>query len=162
MIPKISTTASHQHLLVRHVINTVGPVLELGAGFYSSRILHEICKAQDRKLVTLEGHKDFAGKFADLNYGKHTVKHVADWNKFDWQPILDEKWSVIFVDHAPGERRIVDMAALADTTEYMLVHDSETGSYGYEPVFDTFKYRYDDKTYPTWTTAVSNLKEPIR
>jgi hypothetical protein len=156
--PKISTTATHQHTLVKYVMNTTGPVLELGAGFYSTRILHEICSAQDRQLLTLEGHPEFAKKFTALNTGKHKVVHVPDWEKFDWSAVYDIDWSVIFVDHAPGERRNTDIIALKDKTEYMLVHDSEAGCYGYEPHFKQFKHREDDKTYPVWTTILSNKK----
>jgi len=105
-------------------------------------------------LVSADSKKEWLERFLDLKSKNHKLYHIEDWAKFE---LIDEKWDVAFVDHAPGERRKEDIKRFKDNVKYIVVHDSETSSYGYEPVFSEFKYRYDFKRYPTWTTVVSNL-----
>jgi hypothetical protein len=67
-------------------------------------------------------------------------------------------WAVVFVDHAPADRRVVDIARLADRTEFMVVHDSEDALYGYESAFARFAYRYDYKRLVPCTSILSNVR----
>lgn len=68
---------------------------------------------------------------------------------------------ITLIDHAPGERRAVDLARIAHTSAFVIVHDSEqggAGDYKLEPSFARYKYRLND--YPVGdpgTTIVSNF-----
>ena len=50
---------SHLPILLRAMKATTGPVLELGAGIYSTPILHALCQIEGRKLVTYESDPEF-------------------------------------------------------------------------------------------------------
>jgi hypothetical protein len=81
------------------------------------------------------------------------VYDIVDWNKH---------WSIAFVDHAPGERRIVDILRLKDKVDVILYHDSEEPSYGWKQLEGHFSSIYDYNMFPVKTTVVSNkydLKE---
>ncbi len=152
--------ATHQEALVGAVMRTSGPVLELGAGDYSTPILHEICRAQGRALVTLEYRWEWLEKFDRFRSATHLLFHVKDWARAD---TIDKQWSVAFVDHAPGERRKIELERLRlSRTRYVVIHDTEPNpiaGYGLEPVLARFKYRRDFSEKIPWTTVVSDDSE---
>jgi hypothetical protein len=156
---------THTHPLLTAVLNTNGPVFEMGCGDYSTPMLHEICKSQKKQLLSSDTSREWIKLFLDLESSFHKFTHVPvyedDWEKNPkpelWDNIgNDTNWGVVFIDHRPGERRKVDIARFADKTEIIVVHDTESSCYDYESVFHTFKYRYDYKRYDVYTTLVSN------
>lgn len=155
---------THMAPLVTAVMNTTGPVFEMGCGDYSTPILHAICTAQQRQLLSTDTSKDWLALFKDLESPWHTFQYVPvysnDWdlhpNPSKWDEVGCQSWGVVFIDHRPGERRKVDIARFADTADIIVVHDTESLGYGYEPVLSKFKYRYDYMRYTTRTTLVSN------
>lgn len=146
---------SHFPALANCVINTTGPVLELGAGDYSTPLLHFICKS--RGLVSLDNDPNWLGRYLDLRSNRHIVELIQDWDSCHW---IDEHWDVVFVDHAPGERRIIDIARLKDNCKYIVVHDSQSPAYLYENVFPLFRYQYVYKRFKTETTILSQYVDP--
>lgn len=159
---------THMVPLITAVINTEGPILEFGAGDYSTPILHAICKKNRRFLLTTDTEKPWLELFRDLETSYHTLQYVPiceDGNLVDqrleeWDKIgNDHNWGVVFVDHRPAERRSVDIERLKNRTNIFVVHDTEQPSYGYEKVFSTFKYRYDYPRYKSRTTLVSDITD---
>ena len=150
--------ATHLPVLAAAVARTgTGPVLELGAGTGSTPLLHMLC--EHRELWTLESDEKWLAMFEPhFSTFWHKLLYIDDWNRLYSDPQYDRQFAVIFVDHAPGERRAVDIERLADKCTYMVVHDTEEGGYGYEDLFRTFKYRYDWKFGRPWTTILSNVE----
>ena len=160
-----SSYGTHITPLVTAVMNTKGPVFEMGCGDFSTPLLHSICKAQSRELLSTDTSKEWLEHFRDLECGFHKFVYVPvyedDWElnpKHErWDDIGNQHWSVVFVDHRPGERRRIDVERFKDTAEIIVVHDTETPSYDFEGVFSQFKYRYDYMRYNRYTTLVSNF-----
>jgi len=164
--PQYDGFGSHLVPLLIAVINTDGPVLEMGCGHNSTPALHAVCAIKERYLLTIETDKRWMNQFLYLE---------RPWHRFQYLPVYEDDfsvnpkpalwdtvgadlhWGVVFIDHRPGERRKVDIARLKNKADIIVVHDTETASYGYEPVLRTFKYRYDYKLYPPYTTLVSNV-----
>jgi len=71
-------------------------------------------------------------------------------------PSLDRDWGFVLVDHKPGDRRGRDVLRFADKAQIIVAHDSEHGGYGYEGVFEQFKYRRDLTALTPTTAVVSN------
>lgn len=146
---------SHQSVLVKYVMKTNGYVIELGCGDYSTPILHEICA--DRLLISADSNKEWASKFYKYITESHCVEWVYDWDKYiKWILGLDNI-SVIFIDHAPGERRQQDIITLANVSDYLVIHDTDADCYGYD--FSSFKYKKTYVDYLPATTVVSNRYE---
>lgn len=131
---------------------TDGPVLELGTGLFSTPLLHWLCKEKQRKLVSCESVTDFFEFPKSFRSKNHTVHFIDDWDKLDNK----EHWSVIFIDHTV-ERRAIDAIRFKDSADYIVIHDTESNEYGYDKVWQYFKYRYDWKECRPWTTVVSNI-----
>lgn|SRR3990167_524894 len=149
-----------------------GDVMEMGMGDGSTRQLHEYCKENKRVLYSFETDEDWMKRFIDLHGKNHIMTRIIN----DWHIAKDicPDPSVILIDHAPGERRIVDVKRFAEVKDCILVlHDTQppptAADYGWEKIWHLFKYRVDltcpvnpepapDGTLHnrTWASAVSN------
>lgn len=150
---------SHVSYLVAAVARTEGPVLELGSGFGSTEVLHEICAAQKRQLVTVDNVGEWLANFFDLAGPGHAVTLAKDVNEYA-RLIADQyqRWGVVFIDHAPGESRRDAVEIFRDRADYVACHDSEELGYNLEDALSTFKYRRDFRRHRPWTTIASMTK----
>lgn len=156
---KISLTkakSTHIPMLIKTVMISQGPVLEIGAGIYSTPLLHWLCKTMNRKLITYENSPDyyhFAKKFASNG---HSIRYIESWDGLDFKT----HWGVVLIDHDPDSRRVVDLINFKDKADYIVVHDTDLeGQFHWEEAWPHFKYRHTWKDCRPWTTVVSNFKD---
>jgi hypothetical protein len=142
---------NHLPLLLLGLHLTNGDVYEFGAGEGSTPYLRSYCKANSRYFQSWENNKEWAEKCGSL--------YVEDWNN---EGLF---WSagVVFIDHAPGEQRIITIAELAkrNETDIIVIHDTEeggAGDYKYDRIWPLFKYRlnYNKTGGGAGATMVSN------
>ena len=120
--------ATHAPLLAWAVTRTSGPVLELGAGWYSTPLLHELVARQGRLLITCESEADWLKRFAAWHANDHAHVHVPDW---DWDAlpesvraaVLEQDYGLVLIDHAPADQRIVDAERFWPRCQVMVMHD---------------------------------------
>lgn len=152
--------ASHLPVIIKVLQNSEGPVLELGTGLYSTPVMHWLCLEAKRRLVSYENVPGYFKLVERFSYGLHEIKLVDNWDKIQ---IEDEHWGVALVDHNPVERRKVEIARLANITDYLVVHDTERRmdpETGYiKASFPLFKYRYNYRRQPPYTSVLSNFIE---
>lgn len=149
--------STHMLTLMRAVQATKGDVCEVGAGFYSTALLHWLLR--DRKLVTYESDPDYyhyAWKFRTSN---HRVRKTEDFSDMDF----DRHWSVVFIDHSADRSKNphtrADDALKFKNADLIVLHDTEPeneAQYGYPKLWSKFKYRYDWKGSKPWASVVSN------
>jgi len=142
---------NHRPLLWWALKQTKGqtePVLEMGCGEGSTPYLQQYLKTDKRKLISYDYDKEWADKYNAI--------HIIDWDS-----INHEKYSVILIDHSPGERRHIDIEKLKDKCDYMIIHDSEPAAYGYmlDKIWHLFPYRRNLITQGAWATIVSTKNE---
>lgn len=152
---------SHVPALLTAILHTQGPVLEMGCGHWSTPILHAVCGAQGRFLLSAESDEAWLNLVRSNGFecSWHHFVFVADAMKKpeNWNTIgNNQRWGCVFIDHAPGERRVADIARMRSLADVLVVHDTDAPSYGYEPVLSSFKYRYDYTVYLPQTTVVSD------
>lgn len=154
---------SHFPILAAAVARTKGPVLELGSGDWSTPMLHYMCKAQGRYLLTADNNLEWLRKFsAYATPGTHELQHVADWAQWDMIEAVGQ-WGVAFVDCAPGEARHQLIRRLAGRAHFIVAHDSErdydTGAnYKYELVTSLFRYVSEWRRYRPYTLILSDVE----
>lgn len=153
---------SHIPILSKIIEISEGPILELGTGFNSTPIIHWLCNEEKRKVVSYESDKMFY--LAARNYRNefHEVHHVEKLGGWDNIDIESQHWGLVFIDHAPGKRRNIEMARIANNADYVVVHDTEPRSdwhYNYSNHFDKYKYRYDYTIAYPHTSIFSNFKD---
>lgn len=151
-----------------------GAIIEMGCGDGSTNQLHQYAEENDRMLYSFETNLEWLEKFKHLESKNHKLIHVTDW---DLVKSICPDPTVILIDHAPGERRIVDVAIFKDINGIQVLHDTQpkptAADYGWEKIWHLFKYRVDLDTgrlpfvigsndpgnghTNTWATALSNV-----
>lgn len=147
---------SHIPILVRILGMTNGAVLEMGGGWCSTPVLHWLCAPKQRYLLTLDDNPDIIRTFIGCQSPNHTIWMVDDWDKVP----IDREWDVVLIDHAPSERRKVDIKRLKDLAKYIVVHDTywkQEKHYHYKEIYPLFKYRFDYFDVYPYSTVLSNL-----
>lgn len=131
-------------------------VLEMGAGYFSTPLLHWVCKYKNIKVMTYENEPEFF-KFARTFQSRlHRIRLINNWDNLR----VDRHWGLVFIDHSPDNRRGIDAVRLKDNADYIIIHDSERKTrFGYGNIWQYFKYRYNWKDGWPWTTVLSNFKD---
>jgi hypothetical protein len=144
---------------------TTGPILELGAGRYSTPFLHWACCPTERPLVTLDSkpeYFDYAAQFADE---WHSVELVSDWDAYPLEtPGNGLTWDLVFIDH-DAHRRAPDAIRVASTARYVILHDTcgrAEKHYHYSEVSPHYAHRYHFRKVRPRTTVVSNFVDVSR
>lgn len=147
--------STHNTILIKTVTLSKGKVLEIGAGPFSTPLLHWICKERGLKLVTLESNPDYYKFARQFQSGLHRIRQVENLDDFP----INEHWGVVFIDHDfKNRKRGLDAVKFKDNADFIVLHDTEEEqNYRYDITWPHFKYRYDWKECSPWTSVVSNF-----
>lgn len=142
---------------------TTGEVVEMGMGDGSTPQLHDYCRDTARPLYSYENSVEYAAQFAHLATGHeagktgHSILVLKDWDIVSQEhPSPD----VVLIDHAPGERRKIDIALFAHSAKIIVCHDTEPAAdHGYQmrAELSKFKYLAEYQSPGAWATIVSNF-----
>ena len=149
--------STHNGMLVKTLFNSKGIVIELGGGMFSTPLLHWLCKMLDRELITYEQEPNYYSFERQFQSRQHRIRFVDNWDNIP----IPKHCGMVFVDHHPPERRMIETLRFKDVADYIVIHDTERVSreYNRPEVFEQFKYRYDWKACKPWTSVVSNFKD---
>ena len=140
--------------LIRVLNISQGDVVELGAGPFSTPLLHWVCKDMHRKLISLENNPEYFLFAKQFRSYFHSTIFVKDWDKIDSKTHR----GLVFVDHRPEARRPIEAIRFNNSAYYVVIHDTENEKY-YSEVWKNFKYVYTWKGCRPWTSVVSNNKD---
>jgi hypothetical protein len=138
---------------------TTRDILELGVGWGSTPFLHQYAVSSGRKLVSIDSSVDWARELGQFN---HPPTHEIFT---DFTLMLKRRWAVALIDHAPGERRVLDLISLKPLTTVIVVHDTEPHlAHQYDSVWSRFRYKVDVAGHlnGAWATAVSDTLDVTR
>lgn len=128
----VDTWCNHRPLLLLALSLTEGEVGEFGAGHGSTPYLRKYCEDKKRPFYSYDNNKEWA----------EVCGATCVWKWSD--PDLYRRYSVVLVDHSPGEHRHEAVAILRGGCDIIVIHDSEeggAGGYMYEKIYPLFKYR---------------------
>ena len=162
-IPRTSLMATHIPLLVRVFDLSEGDVLEMGTGYFSTLLLKWLCSMTGRTLYSYESREYWYKRAKAHASDSHKVIFCPDFDKAD----IERHWGLVFIDHGPNTRRVVEIERLANFADYIVIHDTQPNpkgldlptDYHYEKIWGLFKYRYDYTKAMPWTSVVSNFKD---
>lgn len=145
---------NHRSLLFLGLTLTSGAVMELGSGDGSTPFLRKYCEANSRTFQTFDNNEEWCKKTG--------ADHVQTelWGALVAGAAGAHR-GLIFLDHAPGERRHEDAIRLANAADILVLHDTEeggAGNYMWEKAWPHFRYRlnYNKTGGGAGATAVSN------
>lgn len=133
-------------------------VLEMGCGDGSTPFLQKYCDDNCRTLRSIDSNQEWADKF-----GAEVI--TPDWPHGNW--FYKTQYSVVLIDHAPGEKRreaLELFASFPSHFQIIVIHDSEpkgwnASDYRVRPIFNKFRYVYDlpsSGPMGAWATWLSN------
>lgn len=137
-------------------------ILELGAGWYSTPLLHACAAAIGYELFTVESDASWLHKFERLAQNTHHyLLHVKDFN--DYTPLDTTQFDVVFIDHAPASRRKFELQRVLVLPvelqpRFVVIHDTEPHherSYGLAETIARFAFRREFAFQFPYTTVVS-------
>ena len=148
---------SHQPVLL-HMLNTIkdGRVIEFGMGYNSTPLLSIICKAQGRKLISMDNSDKYLICFRKF---RHPMIKFTDDNV----QYPEGKFSLALVDAHPAHLRQEFINNMKGRVDYFIVHDTENllkgmeCPYGYD--FDGFRFAFHFKRVHPMTSVISDLPE---
>ena len=147
---------TYMGVLVKVLMMSQGDVLELGAGIYSTPLLHWVCKDMNRSLISFENDPEFFNLARQYQSNIHRIRLVTNWDDVDSKTHR----GLVFIDHAPPVRRSIDAIRFKDSADYIVLHDTDHPKhYGYDKIWPYFKYIYTWKESRPWVTVVSNFKD---
>jgi hypothetical protein len=133
---------THMPMLIKLIPITMGDILEMGMGWYSTPLLHWISMDQNRKLVSYENDKEYYDIFKDAKNDLHEISYVEAWEDAH----IKKEWGVAFIDFRPKIERRKAVRDLANLAKFIIIHDTDPRSekfYGYNKIYPLFKYRFD-------------------
>jgi hypothetical protein len=150
---------SHRPLLWEALEATKGLVIEMGCGYGSTPFLDEYCADEKRRFISYENNPDWYGK---MKLETRDMRLIKFWDEvfLTHKDVDKDPIGVLFIDHAPGERRKIDIALHANQAKIIIAHDTEPAAdHGYKmrAELKKFKYMIDYETNGAWATAVSNF-----
>lgn len=143
----ITNMSNHRILLWEALKLTTGRVVEFGSGYGSTPYLKEYCYCNSRLFLSYDSNQEWCGKTGSTFIG-------------DWDKLQINECDVLFLDHAPGERRKIDLLKYNNIAKIIVIHDSEPtggGDYRVREHFNEFKYKVELKTNGAWATMLSNF-----
>ena len=145
---------THMATLIRVLQKSKGLVIECGGGVFSTPLLHWLCKAMGRSLITYEQDETYYAFERTFQSRQHIIRFVKNWDDIK----IPKHVGMVFIDHHPPERRMVETKRFKDVADFIVVHDTERESrkYNIPEVLDAFKYRYDWKDCRPWVSVFSN------
>lgn len=150
--------STNQQAVVYALMKTQGPVIELGSGYYSTPILHEICKGQKRLLMTFDNSPEWLIKFDHLKSDLHSIAIVEDWNKL-LAGFNEGAIGVALVDQWPIEQRLLWIQKLLPVTDIIVCHDAECKIHYPQGLEGIGKYHKLFNWQSPWTMCLSDKME---
>ena len=143
---------THWRCLLAAIANTTGSVLELGAGWCSTPLIH-VLTAPARFVLTLDSDAAWISKFSDLKNDRHILRPVVGWYNLK---ALDESWDVALVDQTPNEARWHAVERLRKRARVIVLHDvsEEWGRPRLEEW--AFRFEYLSRREEPWTALLSD------
>jgi len=156
-------------LLAVLYVTKSGPILELGMGSDSSPLLHRLAMDQKRLLISADSDVRWINYYSNytVNNTLHKLKHVAVSSEMgiEWATsgLADQQaWSVVFIDHRPGPRRLYELMLYADRSDIVILHDTEKSLlYKYEKGLALYPYQYRFTKLKTYTDILSVRNEKV-
>lgn len=167
---QIDLWSTHLPVLAAAVAKTQGPILELGCGHYSTRLLHALCDG--RELITVDGNANFVEMMKPLISPFHQIVCVSDiaaWVASTLAAGDLPHFAFVFEDSGRAQLRPNNIAALRGHADFFVVNNTEPDPrsdaryrpvYRYETILPTFPHQWTYKRYPVWTSVVSDNPIP--
>jgi len=138
---------------------TQGPILEVGAGYYSTSLLS--LYSQTRYCRTLESDWHWLEKVrsffpcSDLSENRgHEFRHVENYRDAVME---DRDWDIVFIDQGDYDSRVETALRMKDKSRLVILHDTEREDL--DSALNSYRYRYDLRSVFPHTSIASQVDD---
>jgi hypothetical protein len=121
--------STHQLVLLEVLKRISKPILELGAGDYSTPQIHN----HGGKILTIDDSQQWVDKYINLKSKDHTFCCFDNIQLQKFYDNDDEQWGLVFIDNGTWEARNGAVKKYKDVADYVILHDCD-----YYPKMSTF------------------------
>ena len=112
---------SHRLVLAEVLKRTTKPILELGAGDFSTPLIH--IETKSKKIVTIDDSKMWLSKFWRLETDWHKLMVLDEEETMEFYKKDNVKWGLVFIDNSTWELRFAAIMKYKDIADYIILHD---------------------------------------
>ncbi len=114
---------SHQQVLIEAIkLSGNKPILELGAGNFSTQLIHDM--ANGRKIITIDHNQKWLDQFANLRLENHILLQIDIPCMLSWFKQDTTNYGVVFVDSITWETRMLAINRYKYISDYFVIHDT--------------------------------------
>jgi len=113
------------------------PVLELGAGTYSTIPINQMSKKRGISCLTIESNGEWFQKYSRLRTDLHRFRYYNEEESKKFYKEDTTEWGLVFVDSSSWKDRVLAIRKYHKTADYMILHDCD-----YFPNNEIFGVRY--------------------
>jgi hypothetical protein len=121
--------ATHQLVLSEVLKRVTKPILELGAGDYSTPLIH----AHGGTILTVDDSKEWTRKYDNLKTKDHKFFCFDEIQIRKFYEKDEQDWGLVFIDNGTWAARNEAVKKYKDTADYLILHDCD-----YYPKMSTF------------------------
>ena len=142
-----ATHLSFLEIIFKHT-GKLNNIFEYGCGYNSTPYLIKNCN----KLISIEMQsEEWFEKIKILP--SSDVRLMLGYQNYDYITKIGEKFDMVFVDGHGSTRPECINESIKLKIPYIVAHDTEEASYGWNRVYDSTDYKqYNYKKYKNWTT----------
>lgn len=163
---------THCPLLAKCILNTKGPILELGTGVYSGVFIDFLAKG--RKIISTDTDEKWLNELKnEFDSDLHLFVHInCNNNDIEYNKQMDQFkktyynfYSIVFIYYGVISQRCADIIRFKDIAELIIVHDSsytmnqthDDITYTYNKYVSEFKYTYEYTKMWPFTCVMSDV-----
>ena len=113
---------SHKLVLEKAIARVSTSVLELGAGDYSTPLIHTAAE-RGVKVLTIDDNKEWFDKYKHLQTDLHDFRFISSKNIQKFYDNDTEQWGLVSVDNGSWDNRFAAIKKYKDVADYMVIHD---------------------------------------
>jgi hypothetical protein len=154
--------ATHQPVLyeaIRRTEGLPGAIVELGCGFNSTNLIHEI--AGKRTVFSIEHDRGWMSKFEHLGTPNRRFILINSWYEIFTHFASETDLSVVFIDHGDWDSRAHCVEFFKNRSDLVVIHDSDylerTGLLKYKDHYKYVKTFMPLEPYPYMTGPPTTL-----
>ena len=121
--------ATHQLVLAEVLKRVSKPVLELGAGDFSTELIHN----HGGKIITIDDDEQWIKRYVHLKTADHKFFLFDKVQIYKFYEKEEEDWGLVFIDNGTWEARNGAVKKYKDVADYLILHDCD-----YYPTMSTF------------------------
>ncbi len=136
--PETKTNLRNVAQIITAILNSKGPVLELGCSNHTTAQVHALCSKTKHRIVTTESDINWFDLYCDLQTEWHDVKLIEP---FDSECEDRTEWGVVLIGNNSKFNQLHELRQFRYNAEIIILQCDHLFIDEYHELLDSFKYQ---------------------